>query len=37
MLESLKKKFQFRFKDRTYAANILAAALGKKKKVRTAT
>jgi putative phosphoribosyl transferase len=27
MFDSLKKKFQFRFKDRTYAANILAAAL----------
>jgi putative phosphoribosyl transferase len=27
MFDSLKKKFQFRFKDRTFAANILAAAL----------
>ena len=27
MFDSLKKKFQFRFKDRTLAANILAAAL----------
>ena len=27
MLESLKKRFQFKFKDRTFAANILAAAL----------
>jgi putative phosphoribosyl transferase len=27
MFDSLKKKFQFKFKDRTYAANILAAAL----------
>jgi predicted phosphoribosyltransferase len=27
MFNSLKKKFQFRFKDRTFAANILAAAL----------
>ncbi|MFL6364682.1 MAG: hypothetical protein ACJ719_05700 [Nitrososphaeraceae archaeon] len=27
MFDSIKNKFQFRFKDRTYAANILAAAL----------
>jgi predicted phosphoribosyltransferase len=27
MFDSLKRKFQFKFKDRTYAANILAAAL----------
>jgi predicted phosphoribosyltransferase len=27
MFDSLKKKFQFRFKDRTFAASILAAAL----------
>jgi putative phosphoribosyl transferase len=27
MLDSLKKRFQFKFKDRTFAANILAAAL----------
>jgi putative phosphoribosyl transferase len=27
MFDSLKKRFQFKFKDRTYAANILAAAL----------
>lgn len=27
MLDSLQKRFQFKFKDRTYAANILAAAL----------
>jgi predicted phosphoribosyltransferase len=27
MFDSLKKKFQFKFKDRTYAASILAAAL----------
>jgi putative phosphoribosyl transferase len=27
MFDSIKHKFQFRFKDRTYAANILAAAL----------
>jgi predicted phosphoribosyltransferase len=27
MFESIKNKFQFRFKDRVYAANILAAAL----------
>ena len=27
MFESIKNKFQFRFKDRTYAANILGAAL----------
>jgi hypothetical protein len=27
MLESLKKRFQLKFKDRTSAANILAAAL----------
>ena len=25
MLESLKKRFQLKFKDRTFAANILAA------------
>jgi hypothetical protein len=30
MFESIKNKFQFRFKDRTYAANILAAALEEK-------
>ena len=27
MFDSIKNKFQFKFKDRTYAANILAAAL----------
>ncbi len=27
MFESIKNKFQFRFKDRTSAANILSAAL----------
>src|SRR5438067_12385014 len=27
MFDSLKKRFQFKFKDRTFAANILAAAL----------
>ena len=27
MFESIKNKFQFRFKDRIYSANILAAAL----------
>jgi putative phosphoribosyl transferase len=27
MFESIKNKFQFKFKDRTYAANILAAPL----------
>jgi putative phosphoribosyl transferase len=27
MFESIKNRFQFKFKDRTYAANILAAAL----------
>ena len=26
MFDSIKNKFQFRFKDRTFAANILAAA-----------
>jgi putative phosphoribosyl transferase len=40
MFESIKNKFQFRFKDRTYAANILAAALEdflrKEKEIRNA-
>jgi putative phosphoribosyl transferase len=38
MFDSLKKKFQFKFKDRTFAANILAAALedflGKEKETK---
>lgn len=39
MFDSLKKRFQFKFKDRTFAANILAAALedllGKQKEKET--